>query len=106
MILTSRRSGEEDGESAECQVSRFISSVGKSLRRDVQGKSDSVAGRGGDKGASKRWGRLPLSTAAVLTVENHRKGSQEAKAEGKKILDDDTSWETKRPACRSKAHCG
>lgn len=69
-----------------------MSSVGKSSRRDRKGKSDSVAGRGGNKGVLKRWGRFHYSTIAFFTMENYGKDSQEVKREGNKIYDDDTVW--------------
>lgn len=70
------------------KVPSFISSVGKALRRDVQGKSDSVARRGGNKGVSKRWRSFLESTIASFTMENHGKDSQGVTTVGKQIYDD------------------
>lgn len=67
-----------------------MSTVEKSSRRDRKGKSDSVAGRGGNKGVLKRWGRFHYSITAFFTMENYGKDSQEVKREGNKIYDDDT----------------
>lgn len=77
-------------ERGKCQVPSFMSSVGKSLRRDMKGKSDSVAGRGGSKGVSKGRGRFHYSTTGFFTMENYGKDSQGVKREGEKIYDDDT----------------
>ena len=60
------------------------------MRRDRKGKSDSVTGRGGNKGVLKRWGRFHYSKTAFFTMENYGKDSQEVKREGNKIYDDDT----------------
>ena len=67
-----------------------MSSVGKSSRRDMKGKSDSVAGRGGNKGVSKGWGRFHYRTTAFFTMENYGKDNQRVKIEGEKIYNDDT----------------
>lgn len=66
-----------------------MSTVGKSSKRDRKGKSDSVAGRRGNKGVLKRWGRFHYSAMAFFKMENYGSVSQEVKREGNKIYDDD-----------------
>lgn len=62
-----------------------------SLREEIRkGKTDSVAGRRGNEGVLKRWGRFHYSTMAYFTMENYGKDSQKVKREGNKIHDDDT----------------